>query len=91
MALYDVQHLSITIAFGLTVGILANMTLKQVSNATCSSFGPLSELQSMYHNGIPISMALGATTAYNGSLNWFFLVENQAQTSLVCEHTLESV
>ena len=57
MALYDVQHLSITIAFGLTVGILVNMTLKQVSNVTCSWFDPLPKLQSMYHNDIPISIA----------------------------------
>ena len=46
---------------------------KQVSNATCSWFDHLLELQSMYHNGISIPMALGVTTAYNCSPNWFVL------------------
>ena len=49
MALYDVQLLSMTMAFGLTLGIRVNMTLKQVSKATCSWLDPLSELHIMYH------------------------------------------
>ena len=80
MALYDVQLLSMTIPFGLTLGIRANMTLKQVSKATCSWLDPLSELHIMYHNGIPTPMAFGATAAYNGKPNWFVLnVESIAQ------------
>ena len=73
MTLYDLQHSSITIAFGLTLNILVNMTLKQVSNAICSWFDPLSELQIRYHNGIPLLMAFGATNAYNDRLHCFVL------------------
>ena len=51
-----------TNAFGLTLGIRSNMTLKQVSKATWSWFHPLSEL-----HRIPIPMAFGTIVAYKGN------------------------
>ena len=65
--------LLMAIVLGLTLGFLANMILTQVSDVTCSWFDPLSKLQIMYHNEIPIFMAFGATIVDNGSLNWFVL------------------